>query len=627
MTLSFKLPIETNEHSILDETLLKDLEILETKQNNDETKPLFDIMYSPTHPVDSLIKKPLMTCYTTDVSFLTQKQEFIKQIHGVSLTPHDNLTKTFDIIQDIKEEDDFHSKYQYIETDLFKRFNHNPHIMQLLSVYNMVSPLITLLTPIVILVLPFFLIRFQGISMSFNSYFSSIKSIIKNHAIGKLLDIMGPDVSWEKRVYILISVGFYLLQVYQNAMACYRFTTNMVHIHSSLFDLRDYVEQSCRVIKEINLITKTNNLNTFNDFSAANATCLSGLEKLLKKLRDVSPLRISFGKAVQIGHVMHLYYSIRYDTTISEAIDYSLSLNSYLNTVKQLANNKFLNNATYTQSDAVLCATNTNTKSSKSSSKTNKPEWVIKNMKYPHFIKTGTECDKQITDTDTDLGVGNTFNLKKPILLTGPNASGKTTLLKSALLNTLLAQQIGVGCFDSFILKPYHKFYSYLDIPDTSGRDSLFQAEARRCLDIISDISANASNRYFCIFDELYSGTNPTEAVASSFAFVKLLTEHSNTDFILTTHFYDLCGLIKKHKINIKNMQMSWEYVDHTVQTQANKKSQSHSKRDIIDKETKYTYVMETGVSKMRGGIRVLKQLEYPENVIKDASNILKGYV
>lgn len=74
-------------------------------------------------------------------------------------------------------------------------------------------------------------------------------------------------------------------------------------------------------------------------------------------------------------------------------------------------------------------------------------------------------------------------------------------------------------------------------------------------------------------------------------------------------------------------MQMSWEYVDHTEQTQANTKTKSQSKRDIIDKETKYTYIMETGVSKMRGGIRVLKQLEYPENVIKDASNILKGYV
>ena len=68
---------------------------------------------------------------------------------------------------------------------------------------------------------------------------------------------------------------------------------------------------------------------------------------------------------------------------------------------------------------------------------------------------------------------------QKWVGLTGTN--GKTTTIKTALINIILSQQIGYGCFESLKLCPYDNIYCYLNIPDTSGRDSLFQAEARRC--------------------------------------------------------------------------------------------------------------------------------------------------
>ena len=39
------------------------------------------------------------------------------------------------------------------------------------------------------------------------------------------------------------------------------------------------------------------------------------------------------------------------------------------------------------------------------------------------------------------------------MIITGPNASGKTTTLKSSLINILLSQQIGFGCFGIISLK------------------------------------------------------------------------------------------------------------------------------------------------------------------------------
>ena len=78
--------------------------------------------------------------------------------------------------------------------------------------------------------------------------------------------------------------------------------------------------------------------------------------------------------------------------------------------------------------------------------------------------------------------VKNNISLKKNIIISGPNAAGKTTLLKCVILNLLFTQQVGKGFYDKAILMPFDYIHCYLNIPDTSGRDSLFQAEA---LDVV----------------------------------------------------------------------------------------------------------------------------------------------
>ena len=84
--------------------------------------------------------------------------------------------------------------------------------------------------------------------------------------------------------------------------------------------------------------------------------------------------------------------------------------------------------------------------------------------------------------------IKNTYNLDKNILITGPNAAGKTTIVKTTLFNIIISQQIGYGFYDKAYLHIYDFIHSYINIPDTSGRDSLFQAEARRCENILTVI-------------------------------------------------------------------------------------------------------------------------------------------
>jgi DNA mismatch repair ATPase MutS len=207
-------------------------------------------------------------------------------------------------------------------------------------------------------------------------------------------------------------------------------------------------------------------------------------------------------------------------------------------------------------------------------------------MYYPKFINESSV-------------VTNDCYLEKNMIITGPNASGKTTMLKSALINILLSQQIGFGCFESLDLYPYDNFHCYLNIPDTSGRDSLFQAEARQCKEIIDSINEGENEdlgekTHFCIFDELYSGTNPDEAILSAKSFLQYLIKNDNVTCLLTTHYTKLCNKLAKNK-RIQNFSMK------TVK-----------KNDSFE----YTYKLVEGISKIKGGLKVLKDMNYPKEIL-----------
>ena len=188
----------------------------------------------------------------------------------------------------------------------------------------------------------------------------------------------------------------------------------------------------------------------------------------------------------------------------------------------------------------------------------------------------------------------NDISLNKNIIITGPNASGKTTILKSVLFNILFSQMFGMGFYEKATLNLYNKIHCYLNIPDTSGRDSLFQAEARRCKEIIDSIKNN--KKHFCIFDELFSGTNPIEANASSIGFIKYLQTFPNTNFILTTHLHSICNTLENQ---IKNCSM-----------------ETNNKDDL---SLEFTYKIKNGISNTLGGLKVLYELNFPKYVIEHA--------
>jgi DNA mismatch repair ATPase MutS len=194
--------------------------------------------------------------------------------------------------------------------------------------------------------------------------------------------------------------------------------------------------------------------------------------------------------------------------------------------------------------------------------------------------------------------VENNVKLDKNFIISGPNAAGKTTIIKSTLINIILSQQFGCGFYKSAKLKPYHHLHCYLNIPDTSGRDSLFQAEARRCKEILDIIKESKRETHFCVFDELYSGTNPDEAVVSAIAFFEYLVKSKNVTCVLTTHFTKICNNFEGH-VEVINYHM-----DVT--------------KDSNNRIT-YKYLLKDGISDVKGGINVLSDMNYPKEIIENS--------
>jgi DNA mismatch repair ATPase MutS len=257
------------------------------------------------------------------------------------------------------------------------------------------------------------------------------------------------------------------------------------------------------------------------------------------------------------------------DPIYNDAFVYSFGFHGYFKLIHQLSVNV---------DNQKMMATDFTSKDNK---KPQKP--IFKKMYYPKFIHNTTNIVK------------NDCNLNKNMVLSGPNASGKTTTLKSILINIVLSQQFGFGCFKSLKMCPYEHYHCYLNIPDTSGRDSLFQAEARRCKEIIDCVNNNSKDEtHFCIFDELYSGTNPEEAIMSAHAFMKYIMENNNVTCMLTTHYIKLCKKLNSND-KIQNCHMKIQ-----------------KKKDQFN----YTYLIKNGISKIRGGIKVLNDMNYPKEIM-----------
>jgi ABC-type multidrug transport system fused ATPase/permease subunit len=641
-TSSFKFPISyVDNKQEINDNIINDLELMESK-NVDEPS-----MYSHIFKPESIFSKKFLNewskYYTTDVAFLKDSQVFYKayvnlydgdlkaqvtmttSTNEVIIDPHDIFEKIDKLWIDIAGDKNFKQRFNYIDIPILDRLNKSPGFLQILSLYNLTSPVISLLSPLILLIIPFFILKFQKVDVTVSGYIATLKKIFATHPLGKMFSLFDfSSMPWDKRIYVLMSFIFYIIQVYQNIMSCYQFYKNMILIHKNIFILRDYFRYTSRNMEHI--ISITSSLETYKNFTADLVKNKDRLEKLCKLFDKIKPFKISFGKMLDIGKIMKLNYEIFVDNDIKQCVDYSFGFNGFYEQVdhlKKIIDSGKINMCSFIDRSIEDAAEmveepkekepesgkkqkkRKSNKSAKSAtSATSMVSTKSNDTEYSNAKQASTNVTKfkNLYYPPHETPIKNNVIIDKKIIITGPNAAGKTTVIKSTLMNIILSQQIGYGFYESAKIKPYDYLHCYLNIPDTSGRDSLFQAESRRCKEILDCLEKNSDKTHFCIFDELYSGTNPYEAVASAYGYIDYLSGMKNVDLMLTTHYIELCKNLKSNNC-VKNYHMSVNMLD--------------------DHKVEYLYKFKKGVSTIKGGIKVLYDLEYPESIIANTKKIL----
>jgi len=621
----FKLPIEyldTSSIQLLSNNIINDLELVKTKpaliddctntsNNNcekqtsnisDATNDAYNLYYhvfNPTNVFEKNIICRWSKYYTNNMDFLSETQILLQNYSAFKKV---EFSETKTIIQEdsiynkcesVIYDNGFINNYQYIDLPFLSNFNNNSLCLQVLSMYNLSSPVFSLLIPILFLMLPFFLIKLQGHNITFGLYFEHLKKVFSNHIIGQLFTSFSTS-NFTNKIYLLFSFGFYIFQMYLNFTSCIKYFTNIKFIHETLNDLKHYIISCLNKYK--NFLKYSKDLTNYKSFNDTINTNISVFTYYLGELNIITPYTLSISKFTELGQLMKCFYCLNKDEKIITSLYFSFGFNGYLKnleTLQNFINTKVMNYCTYDNSKptsfdgAYFANLNIIEKHQDTCDISGSECREICHEETRKILKTNDKNDKNERKI-----VKNSYSLNKNIIITGPNASGKTTLLKSTLFNIILSQQIGCGFFNSASVKIYDYIHCYINIPDTGGRDSLYQAEARQCKNILEAIENNATKNHFCVFDELYSGTNPDEAVNSAYGYLTYLNKFNNIDYVLTTHYTKLCKKLNKQNNNL------------------------YMKVNNNSKDFEYTYKIKKGISKVKGAMKVLKDLNYPENII-----------
>jgi hypothetical protein len=200
--------------------------------------------------------------------------------------------------------------------------------------------------------------------------------------------------------------------------------------------------------------------------------------------------------------------------------------------------------------------------------------------------------------------VANPVQLSKNIIITGPNAAGKTTYVKSILSNIILSQTFGIVYGIKANIALYDNIASFMRITDILGSKSYFEAEAEYCLKMMKKAKEMSDAKKRCLFlmDEPMHSTPPTEGMATAYAVAEYIGSMSGINIILTTHFHKLTQLAIEYPKNFMNLSV--EAIP------------------MANYQFVFPYQIKKGYSYQCIAIELLSSKDFPEDVIKSAINM-----
>jgi len=188
--------------------------------------------------------------------------------------------------------------------------------------------------------------------------------------------------------------------------------------------------------------------------------------------------------------------------------------------------------------------------------------------------------------------VKNPIHWEGNTIVTGSNASGKSTYVKSVAINCILAQTINTALADAFTMEPGHVLTSMAVRDDLLSGDSYFIVEIKSLKRILDQLEKG--QRCYCFIDEILRGTNTIERIAASASVIRWMTRFDSL-LLVATHDIELPEILKEECENI------------------------HFEEQVREEEVFFDYQLKQGVATTKNALLLLATMDYPPELVTEA--------
>lgn len=197
--------------------------------------------------------------------------------------------------------------------------------------------------------------------------------------------------------------------------------------------------------------------------------------------------------------------------------------------------------------------------------------------------------------------VPNTIAVSSPVLITGSNASGKSTFLKAAALAALLSQSVHTAPAAAYSGCCYRVYTSMALKDDLESGESYFIVEIRSLKRVLDAASEEGKAPVFLCVDEVLRGTNTTERISAS-AEILLALSKLPMQIFAATHDLELtellCGIYTNY----------------------------HFSETVKCDDVKFSYLLTEGPADSRNAIRLLRLMGYDPSITDRAQERADRY-
>ena len=210
----------------------------------------------------------------------------------------------------------------------------------------------------------------------------------------------------------------------------------------------------------------------------------------------------------------------------------------------------------------------------------------------PEFKKTDDYLVEELYHPLVESPVANSLKEKRSVLLTGSNASGKSTFLKSVALNAIFAQSIHTVMAKTYVTDMYEVYSSMALHDNLEGEESYFIVEIRSLKRIID--KEKSKHKIMGFVDEVLRGTNTVERIAASSCILENMAKE-NLKIFAATHDIELTDLLKEDYSNY------------------------HFEEEVKDQDVLFDYHLKSGKAMTRNAIALLNITGYDKDLVNKA--------